>query len=183
MLRGVLHPFLLVLASVLALTCPCSRSTAYTLQDPQGQASASRPTSSLPTQPVFGPEALQQLSWISGTWTLTKGGRTIEEHWRPVQGTSILGSSHTFDAARTHFFEHLRITAQRGQIAYLAMPGGKPAVAFLLKELRDDLAVFENPSHDHPQRIRYQRTATGMTATISLLDGTRAQSFAFAKAP
>ena len=42
-------------------------------------------------------------------------------------------------------------------------------------------AVFENPKHDHPKRIRYERTEKGMTATISLLDGTKAQSFVFTK--
>lgn len=179
----MLHPVLLVLASALALACPYSHSTAHSWQDPQRLVPASRPAASQPGQPVFGPQALQKLNWISGTWTFTNGGKTTEEHWRPLQGTTFLGSSHTFDAERTHFFEHLRITAQRGQIAYVAMPGGKPSVAFPLQELGDGFAVFENPRHDHPQRIRYQRTPTGITATISLLDGTRAQSFVFEKAP
>lgn len=39
--------------------------------------------------------------------------------------------------------------------------------------------VFENDKHDHPQRIRYEKTAAGMTATISQLDGSKAARFVF----
>jgi hypothetical protein len=41
--------------------------------------------------------------------------------------------------------------------------------------------VFENPEHDHPQRIRYVKTEEGMTATISLMDGSRATDFVFVR--
>jgi hypothetical protein len=39
-------------------------------------------------------------------------GRT----WRPLPGTTLLGSSHTYDRTNTHFLEHLRITATIGQL-------------------------------------------------------------------
>ncbi|HEX6811808.1 MAG TPA: DUF6265 family protein [Planctomycetota bacterium] len=122
---------------------------------------------------------LQKLAWISGTWVLEEGGKTTEEHWRPLQGTTLLGSSHTYDGAKTHFFEHLRIAAMRGTIAYIAMPGGKAPTVFLATRLEEGLVEFEKPDHDHPQRIRYQKTEAGLTATISQLDGSRAQSFVF----
>jgi hypothetical protein len=125
------------------------------------------------------PALLKRLEWICGTWVLQDGKNTTEEHWRPLQGTTILGSSHTYDATRTHFFEHLRIAAMRGTIAYLALPGGAGGTAFTLTTLEDGLMVFENGKHDHPQRIRYERTKDGVTATISQLDGSRATSFVF----
>jgi hypothetical protein len=134
--------------------------------------------------PVAGkgdPALLRKLAWLSGTWVLQDGVVTTEEHWRPLQGGMLLGSSHTFDAAKTRAFEHLRIAAINGTIAYLAMPGGKPATAFPLSKLEDGLLEFENAQHDHPQRIRYQRTKDGVTATICQLDGSRAQAFAFRK--
>ena len=43
----------------------------------------------------------------------------------------------------------------------------------------EEEAVFENPEHDHPQRIHYVRTDEGITATISQMDGSRATEFAF----
>src|SRR5262245_22392703 len=124
---------------------------------------------------------LEKLAWLSGTWVVQNGGRTTEEHWRPLQGTMLLGSSHTFDDTKTHFFEHLRITATRGTIAYVAMPAGAKPTVFPMTRSEAGLVEFENPEHDHPQRIRYEKTADGLTATISQLDGSRAQSFAFKK--
>lgn len=127
------------------------------------------------------PALLQKMAWISGTWVLQDGKKTTEEHWRPLHGTTILGSSHSFDDERTHFFEHLRITATRGTIAYIAMPGGKPPTVFQLAKLEDGVMVFENDKHDQPQRIRYEKTAAGVTATISQMDGSKAESFVFKK--
>jgi hypothetical protein len=144
-------------------------------QEPQKQPPAAAEPKKL------DPAELRKLAWISGTWVLQKGGKTTEEHWRPLQGTSLLGSSHTFDDARTHFFEHLRITATRGTIAYIAMPDGAKPTVFLMSKIETGLVEFENPEHDHPQRIRYEKTADGLTATISQLDGSRAQSFVFKK--
>ena len=95
-----------------------------------------------------------------------------------MQGTTLIGTSHTYDGERTHFFEFLRITAMHGQIAYLASPGGPQPTAFLLSKLEDGLVEFENEEHDHPQRIRYERTEAGITATV---DGSRAQVFAFSR--
>ncbi len=125
------------------------------------------------------PALLKRMEWICGTWVLQDGKKTTEEHWRPLQGTMILGSSHTYDETRTHFFEHLRIAAMRGTIAYLALPGGAGGTAFVLTRLEDGLMVFENEKHDHPQRIRYEKTKEGVTATICQLDGSRAQTFVF----
>lgn len=122
---------------------------------------------------------LQQLGWLSGTWVMRDGTSTTEEHWRPLQGTTMLGTSHSFEAKRTHFFEFLRITLQKDQVVYVAMPGGGTATAFALTKLEPGLVEFENAAHDHPQRIRYQKTEAGVTATIGQLDGSRSMQFVF----
>lgn len=120
-----------------------------------------------------------KLAWIAGTWERTEGGRTTIEEWLPHAGTTMMGLSHTYDAQRTHFFEFMRIATHGGRIAYIVQPGGDPPTLFRAVKVTDDEAVFENPSHDHPQRIRYERTDTGMTATISAMDGSRATEFVF----
>lgn len=124
---------------------------------------------------------LAKLSWISGTWQMKDGDTTTEEHWLPLAGSTMMGMSHTYDPKQTKFFEFLRITTKGDSIAYVAQPGGGKAVPFLAVVITDKEAVFENPKHDHPQRIRYERTADGLTATISMLDGTEAASFPFKK--
>ena len=123
----------------------------------------------------------QKLAWLAGTWEIKDGEKVTEETWFPLKGSTMMGVSHTYDSQRTHFFEFLRIMVKKDLISYIPQPGGDPPVPFLMTELDDDVAVFENAKHDHPQRIRYERTEKGMTATISLLDGTRAQSFVFTR--
>ena len=141
-----------------------------------------KPQDPAPPAPAkIDPAEMKKLAWLSGTWVMEKDGVTTEEHWRPLQGSTLLGSSHSFTAEKTVFFEHLRISAGRGTIAYVAMPGGKQPVVFPLAKIEDGVVVFENGKHDHPQRIRYERTEKGVTATISLLDGSRAESFVFTK--
>jgi hypothetical protein len=131
---------------------------------------------------------LREFAWLSGTWGYTsEEGVTTEEHWRPLQGTTMLGTSHTFDAKSTRFFEFLRV-AQRGDgVAYVAQPGGGAATPFALARhgtgadgaVVGSFVEFENAEHDAPQRIRYERTATGLRATISQLDGTGVASWDF----
>lgn len=141
------------------------------------QEPASKPG---PAQPA-GVAELQRLEWLSGTWVTESGGSTTEEHWRPLQGTTLLGTSHTFDARRTHGFEFLRITLVRGKPAYVAQPGGGAPTVFPMTKLEPAAVTFENPEHDAPQRIRYERTDTGIIAAISQLDGSGSMRFVFKK--
>jgi len=140
------------------------------------------------TQAATERELLRELAWLSGTWaTRSADGVTTEEHWRPLAGTLLLGSSHTFDDERTRFFEYLRIAPARGSLAYVASPAGRGGTSFALAghgtgaegALVGSFAVFENGENDAPQRIRYERTASGLCATISQLDGSGATSWEF----
>jgi hypothetical protein len=159
-------PVVLFACAALALLLP---------QDPQKPS----PPAAVPAK--WSPDDLKKLAWLSGTWELKDGEVITEEHWRPLQGTTMLGTSHSFDAGSSRAFEFLRISVARGQLAYVAMPGGKTPTTFLVQKLADGLVEFENGEHDYPQRIRYERTKDGVTATISLLDGRKAQEFVFKK--
>jgi hypothetical protein len=150
----------------------------FAAQDP---ARPLPPAPAAPAQAKTDATGLQSLEWLCGTWVSEDGPTTTEEHWRPLQGSTLLGSSHTFAGGTTRFFEHLRIAPVRGTLAYVAMPGGAAATVFPVSKLEPRAVVFENGKHDHPQRIRYEQTDTGMTATISQLDGSRAQRFVFVK--
>jgi len=129
-------------------------------------------------EPSFDP---QKLAWLAGTWEFKEGGKITEETWFPLKGSQMMGVLHTYDAKRTYFFEFLRIMVKKDMINYIPQPGGDAPVPFRITQLDDKVAVWENPKHDHPQRIRYERTEKGMTATISQLDGSRAKTFVFTR--
>jgi len=125
---------------------------------------------------------LADISWISGDWQTEPGGRRqIEEHWTKVAGASMLGMSRTVAGDKTVEFEYLRIEQRADGIYYVAHPKARcPGTDFKLTRASATEAVFENPQHDFPKRIIYQKTANdGLTASIDGGEGTKAMSFAY----
>jgi hypothetical protein len=105
--------------------------------------------------------AFDKLMWIAGCWEGSMGGGKTQEQWMRPEGNSMLGMSRTVVNGKTPFFEFLQIKPDGEDIVYLARPQGKEPTAFKLVKLNDSIAVFENPQHDFPQRIAYQRQIDG----------------------
>ena len=99
-----------------------------------------------------------------------------EADWDRVMAVNVKGSWNCVRAV---------VPAMRtqggGRIVNVASAIVAKGTAFLLKKLEDGLLEFENAEHDHPQRIRYEKTAEGLTATIEQLDGSKQQRFVFTK--
>ena len=126
------------------------------------------------------PARVADLAWMSGRWEAAAGGRWTEEVWSVPRGGVMLGYSRSGAGETMREFEFLRVAAgPDGVPAYLAQPGGRPAVAFRLTAHGATSATFDNPGHDFPQRIRYVRTGNRMVATISALDGSNAMSWTY----
>ncbi|MEO7157888.1 MAG: DUF6265 family protein [Vicinamibacterales bacterium] len=117
--------------------------------------------------------ALASLSWLAGSWAGTVRGIEMDEHWTAPKGNSMLGMHRDVGTGRTLSFEFLRIEQQGDQIVYLSMPNGRsPATPFPLKEAAGTRVVFENPTHDFPQRIIYWKDGNDLRARIEgTLDG------------
>lgn len=128
------------------------------------------------------PTTVADLGWMSGRWEAVSGERWTEESWSAPRGGALMGYSRSGRGEALREFEFLRIQAGAdGALAYWASPGGRPPVAFRLVSLTGTEAVFENPQHDFPQRIRYVRQGETLTATISAIDGSNAMSWSFAR--
>jgi hypothetical protein len=111
--------------------------------------------------------ALTDLAWLAGSWAGTARGIEMEEHWTAPKGNSMVGLHRDVGKGRTLLFEFLRIEQQGDQIVYLSMPNGRsPATPFPLKEVSATRAVFENPTHDFPQRIIYWKDGSDLRARI-----------------
>src|SRR5687768_12520025 len=98
---------------------------------------------------------LGQLDWLAGSWAADSAGTRIEEHWMTPRGGMMVGMHRDVIRGRAVSFEFFRIVEDTSGIAYLTSPGGRPAIRFPLKELAERRIVFENPTHDFPQRILY----------------------------
>ncbi|HYB94830.1 MAG TPA: DUF6265 family protein [Vicinamibacterales bacterium] len=111
--------------------------------------------------------ALHDLAWLAGSWSGTTRGIEMEEHWTAPKGNSMIGVHRDVGKGKTLLFEFLRIEQQGDQIVYLSMPGGRsPATPFPLKEASGTRVVFENPTHDFPQRIIYWKDGNNLRARI-----------------
>ena len=73
----------------------------------------------------------------------------------------MLGMSRTVKNGKTVAFEYVRIEERKDGLVYVANPSGQAKAEFRQVELTDSLIVFANPSHDFPQRIRYERKSDG----------------------
>ncbi|WP_324187688.1 DUF6265 family protein [Sphingopyxis solisilvae] len=117
---------------------------------------------------------VEDFGWLAGQWTSEADDRWTEESWTGPRGGVMLGHSRSGRGDALREFEFLRIAAGAdGAPAYIAQPGGRAAVAFALVQHDAASATFENPAHDYPQRIHYARDGDTLTATISLIDGSK----------
>ena len=123
--------------------------------------------STTPTTPDLG--------WLTGCWRSSDGSAT--EVWSESYGGWRFGHGATMSDGELVFFEQLRIETDDAGTRYVASPAGAAPTTFTATDLGTDTAAFANPDHDYPQRIRYHREGNALTAQISLMDGSRAQTF------
>lgn len=94
--------------------------------------------------------------WLAGHWRSEDGSRVTDEVWlAPAQGL-MTGMSRTH-GGKAAFFEFVRIEQRGDALYYIAQPRGGPATEFRAVDIAADAITFENPSHDFPQRIVYER--------------------------
>ncbi len=123
------------------------------------------------------------MAWLAGAWVGTRSsGSSVEERWSPPLGGAMLGVSRTVARGRMTAFEYLRIVERDGGLVYVAQPGGNPPTEFVLTELTNARAVFDNPRHDYPKRIVYELSAEGgLSATIGFMKGGTPRRFEFTR--
>lgn len=115
---------------------------------------------------------MADLAWLAGSWQsvdMDDGHTTVsEEHWTDGTGGTMFGVNRLIADDQTVFFEYLRIESNDdNERFYVAQPRGRsPGTYFRLIELRGQCTVFENPAHDFPQRVVYERRGDILNARI-----------------
>jgi hypothetical protein len=115
--------------------------------------------------------SIADLGWMAGSWAGNEGKTQMDEHWTAPKGGAMLGLHRDVVGGKMVSFEFLRIEETPGGLAYLSMPQGRPVTAFPLAKLEGKRVVFENPTHDFPQRIIYWLEADGSLA--ARIEGTQ----------
>ena len=112
---------------------------------------------------------INQLGWIAGCHVMETPRIKIEEQWMKPDGGMMLGINRTIRGGKAVAHEFLRIDAKDGAVIYTGLVGTKGETPFKLTTQTETEVIFENPTHDFPQRIIYRKTADGIVARI---DGT-----------
>ncbi len=104
--------------------------------------------------------------WLEGAWLSCAGGVEVSEIWTGAGSGVLVGVNLT--RARSAQFEFLRIGpgAGAGRVSFFGSPGGAPPVEFPMRVHDSQRVVFENPTHDFPQRVIYARDGADLTARI-----------------
>lgn len=129
-------------------------------------------------------EPLALPDWMSGYWLSCENGAQIAENWFGASTGTLLGTNLTLGEQAS--FEFLRVTANgRGGISYYSMPNGAPATEFTMTSNDGHRAVFENPTHDFPQRVIYWRDGNRLHARIEgeVNGRLESQKWAFRRSP
>ena len=106
---------------------------------------------------------------MSGSWHGNDHGTAAEEIWSGAGGTMMVGMHRDVAPDGKTSFEFLRIEKKGDSLVYLAMPSGRPATPFPLKTITTDRVVFENLTHDFPQRIIYWRKGAELCARVEAM--------------
>lgn len=124
------------------------------------------------SSPTIPDPSLDSLAWMAGCWEGSyPNGRLVSEQWMKPSGSVMLGMSRTVRNGRTVAHEFIRLEQSGdGVIRYIARPSNQPEAVFTLTFLDGRKAVFENPQHDFPQRIMYERVSAD--SLVARIEGT-----------
>ncbi|MFO0685161.1 MAG: DUF6265 family protein [Sandaracinus sp.] len=116
--------------------------------------------------------ALEDVAWILGDWESDpdEHGCVYHEKWRRTSDMLFTGAAKSRCgelASHEPFHEELRLEADTRGLVYVAHPVGGSRTEFDVVSGGADGFVSENPDHDFPTRIEYQRTETGISAIVS----------------
>lgn len=120
------------------------------------------------TQPTHN---MDKAAWLIGTWENKTSRGSVFETWRKANDQELTGMSYILNQQDTVVFETIRITSENGKLWYVPtvknQNEGEP-IKFEQTAVTDHMMRFENPAHDFPQTIKYERISPdSLVAEIS----------------
>jgi len=117
---------------------------------------------------------LAAVAWLEGMWEAEDAVRRTVEEWSFTSEQTMEGEGRVYrkDTGGQTGSESLRLVEMGGEVFYLAKTRGNALpIAFKLTACEAGAATFENPDHDFPQRLVYQRSSDSLRVDVSDLGG------------
>ena len=122
---------------------------------------------------------IQRLAWLQGCWEASSAERVVEEHWMAPRGDSMVGVSRTLRGERLVEYELVVIRQRAADLVYIAHPSGQASAEFIATSVATGRVVFENPEHDFPQVIGYERRGASLLAWVEGRQGEKVRRIEF----
>lgn len=114
------------------------------------------------TWPLDTPKPdLQSLGWLSGCWEFKSQTVHHQEQWLAPSGETMIGMGRMVKNGKLAFFEFMELRQDGPNLVFTAHPSGQKTASFQVTSASATEAVFENPTHDFPQKIEYRLTKPG----------------------
>lgn len=129
-------------------------------------------------------EDLGKMNWLLGNWSRTnaKPGKSAFENWTRRSETEWIGIGVSMTGPDTTFVEKLKIIIENNRLYYIAdVPENRDLIYFEMTTVTENGFVCENPMHDFPKKIEYQRKGDVMNARVSA--GDKGSDFLFRRNP
>ena len=114
---------------------------------------------------------LEQAHWLLGKWQNQTDDGILTESWKKLNDSTFYGESYFVIAKDTVFAESIQLAERNEILAYtvtVANQNQAKPVSFILTKINSEKMIFENPAHDFPQKIIYNRIGNdSLVAEIS----------------
>lgn len=107
---------------------------------------------------------VNQLKWMEGSWIQLEHDGSFEETWqlKPSDSGTFLVGKGIWLKDSTVFTEHIHlyVNKEKDHFLYRVMDSSEEVhsgTVFTSTEVSDSMLVFENPKHDFPKKIIYQK--------------------------
>ena len=105
---------------------------------------------------------------MEGQWSMTnaRGGERLEI-WKAASKYSMVGKGVNVKGSDTLLLETIALTVKGDELFYVATvpnQNNEKPIAFKMVGYERNMATFENPVHDFPQRIIYRYAPAGAAA-------------------
>lgn len=137
--------------------------------------------------PISGAK-LEDLSFLTGKWRVSKDGETTEEIWGGVQGDSIVGHCHSVQNSKSTLYELIAVLKVGNELVMRIKhfksgfvpwdEKAEPGDLNLIKVAKNE-ATFKNQSKD-TVTIQYKRTDDKLTADVTVLRNGQSKRFSSA---
>lgn len=119
------------------------------------------------------PTDFEKTQWILGTWETQTHTRTIYETWTLENDHALFAASYRLANFDTIFLERIQLVKEGETLFFKPTVEDQnegATITFTLKSIHAHGWEFENPDHDFPQLIAYERV--GIDSLVATVSGT-----------